>query len=175
MKATYGRGRPTIIGDNVTNYKCSCDYGMPSGHSSSAFMGFLILADFIDRSLFKIYTDEGQKYLKSGLRKMVYGICYFMIVAICWSRLYLGVHSFNQVIIGFTTSLIIYLFFDRQKFESMLKAVNTGIMLKIGYILIIGSPIIVYIYYLVMTSRKQPTYWKYWSRCPDCEGTFAYK
>jgi membrane-associated phospholipid phosphatase len=59
LKATYGRGRPSIIGSEVTAYKCSCDYGMPSGHSSSAFMGYVIIVDFFDRVYFKIHTPEG--------------------------------------------------------------------------------------------------------------------
>lgn len=175
LKATYGRGRPTIIGEHVIPYKCSCDYGMPSGHSSSAFMGFVILIDYFDRSIFKIYSSEVSQNVHKGLRKLIHFFCYILIVAICWSRLYLGVHSFNQVLFGFTLSLVLYLFFDRATFESIIKKMNCNIVLRIGQLLLIVTPLIVYIYYWVMTRRTQPTNWKYWSRCRKCEGTFAYK
>ena len=166
LKASYGRGRPTIIGKNVTAYKCSCDYGMPSGHSSSACMTFLILIDFFNRSVFQVQSMIGLRFVTSWLRTFFKYVCYTMIVAICWSRLYLGVHSFNQVIYGFMTSLTFYLFFDRETFKGLMRKVNTVVLKKIGFMLLFITPLIVYIYFFFMTRRTTPKLWKYWSRCP---------
>jgi hypothetical protein len=57
----------------------------------------------------------------------------------------------------------------------LLKTKKCGLVQKLGIGQIFISPVIVYIYYLVMTNREQPKFWKYWTRCPICEGTFAYK
>lgn len=175
LKASYGRGRPAIIGKDVAPYACSCDYGMPSGHSSSSFMGYIILIDYFDRCIFKIYQKDGAKNMKKSLRILVHAYCYLMVLFICWSRIYLGAHSFNQVIYGLSTSAVFYLFFTRDTFEIMLAKMNTNIVMKVGWTMIILNPVIVYIYFLVMKKRTQPDYWKYWNRCQICEGTFAYK
>lgn len=45
LKTCYARGRPFLLDEEVRAVKCSCDYGMPSGHSTMAFSAYFILFD----------------------------------------------------------------------------------------------------------------------------------
>lgn len=75
-------------------------YSFPSGHSmvSTAFYGFII---------YLIY-----KYLKSNKLKLIYiSILFLLIIFICISRIYLGVHYASDVLGGFFFSIMYLMIF----------------------------------------------------------------
>lgn len=154
LKASYGRPRGTITCRDSIAIECSCDYGMPSGHSSSGCMGYLILLDLLDRRVFRTHRVAQQK--KSVLRLTLYTLGFCIIFSIMLSRVYQSVHLYSQVITGFATSLTIYLFLNRDTFESLLKSTSCTLLLKAGSCMVFLAPFMVYILNLVMSSRSQP-------------------
>ena len=69
-------------------------YSLPSGHSmvNTAFYGFLI---------YLVYKNVKNKYAKSSLIALLS----VLIIAICISRIYLGVHYLSDVLAGFLIAI----------------------------------------------------------------------
>ena len=101
FKSIYKNPRPFWI-NNELLIECNGGYGNPSGHSISNTSIYLSMAYFL--SNYKLFK-------KSKLSKIIIYICFlFLIFNIIFSRLYLGVHSINQVIYGFLIGLCIFYF-----------------------------------------------------------------
>ena len=84
--------RPRPYGYNLIE---ETNYSFPSGHSmiSTAFYGFLI---------YVIYKK---------LKYLLMGLLFILIILICISRIYLGVHYFSDTIAGFSLSLVYLMIF----------------------------------------------------------------
>lgn len=83
--------RPRPIGYNLIN---ETNYSFPSGHSmvSTFFYGFLIYL------VYKEISNQKLKYL-------IISILALLIILICISRIYLGVHYLSDTIAGFALSM----------------------------------------------------------------------
>ena len=83
--------RPRPIGYNLIN---ETNYSFPSGHSmvSTFFYGFLI---------YLVYKEISNKTLKY----LIISILALLIILICISRIYLGVHYLSDTIAGFALSM----------------------------------------------------------------------
>ena len=83
--------RPRPIGYNLIN---ETNYSFPSGHSmvSTFFYGFLI---------YLVYKEISNKKLKY----LIISILALLIILICISRIYLGVHYLSDTIAGFALSM----------------------------------------------------------------------
>lgn len=91
MKMIYGEPRPFWIETSL--YK-SCDggFGNPSGHAYASSASYLTLAH--------ILTDYDFFKKRSYMRIFVYLLFIGLIISILLSRLFLGVHSINQILYG---------------------------------------------------------------------------
>lgn len=118
-KVIYGQARPFLLdGGEQIRQACEKSYGNPSGHSFGTTTCYLGLCQLV--------IDYYK--LKNPISAILYAVTAFIIVTVNFSRVVLGVHSFNQVIFGdtfgFTLFFIIYhliqphkrkvkIFFDR--------------------------------------------------------------
>ena len=95
--------------DEIQPIGCSVEYGSPSGHALFASGVFLML--FFESS--------------NGFSKAKYYIALIcvmgMTVLICLDRLYLGLHTLDQVLYGFTLGVWVALYFHYCVRESITK------------------------------------------------------
>ena len=90
LKLIYKNPRPFFHEDWVKAYDCETGYGNPSGHSITAIALYF--------TLWKIFK---LKYnLNPKLKKLVLSMMWLLIISVLVSRLALGVHSLNQIILG---------------------------------------------------------------------------
>lgn len=96
-KLNYHQARPIWVSEEIQPFGCSNQYGNPSGHCFSTFG--LCLAVWLD------YNDEALKNPNLKLRAWYWRVLFFALGAtasftVAYSRLFLGVHSLNQVLFG---------------------------------------------------------------------------
>ena len=109
-KILYRQERPIWLNNDINIHsEHSCGYGNPSGHSLSS-------ACFYFSFWFIIFENLKNKEFTTKMRKnfLIYGVlflCIVFIVLVMFSRLYIGVHSLNQIIFGFLIGAGIFLLF----------------------------------------------------------------
>lgn len=165
LKGSYGRGRPIIIGEYIQAEHCSCDYGMPSGHSSSSLAGYYIIMDMLVR---------GSKLKATDKRKVLSFIWISISFLVGASRIVYGVHSLSQIICGYLISAVIILALTEEGVKESLKRANPKTVKRIGILLYFLSAVSIVSLYFINRKRKQDrSWWKYWERCEKCKETFA--
>lgn len=107
IKLIFRRPRPELM--TIMGLANESTFSFPSGHAmaSMTFYGFLI---------YMIWKKEMNKNLKIAL----ISILSLLILLIGFSRIYLCVHYFSDVFIGFMCSIIVLYFYIR-KLEKMKK------------------------------------------------------
>ena len=110
--------RPRPSGYNII---VESNYSFPSGHSmvSTAFYGFLI---------YLVYKKIKNKKIKYGLITVLF----LIIISICISRVYLGVHYLSDTLAGFFLTIAYLMIFvtyipkvlERFKYESKKKKIK---------------------------------------------------
>ena len=105
LKIGYSSPRPYWINPEITR---SCDgaFGNPSGHSFSSFSVYL--------SLWNILTDSQffRKNISGKTLKVVFFILFLAFcITIIISRIYLSVHSINQILHGSLLGIFLYYFY----------------------------------------------------------------
>ena len=108
-KILYRQERPLWINPEINiNTQHSCGYGNPSGHSLSSSCLYLsfwyVLSDLL-------YNLINNKKLFNVVKYVIFSFFLGIIYLIMTSRIYLGVHSINQIIFGFLIGLGIFLLF----------------------------------------------------------------
>ena len=108
-KILYRQERPLWINPEINiNSQHSCGYGNPSGHSLSSSCLYLsfwyVLSDLL-------YNLINNKKLFNVVKYVIFSFFLGIIYLIMTSRIYLGVHSINQIIFGFLIGLGIFLLF----------------------------------------------------------------
>lgn len=105
LKLIYGSHRPFWVIPEI-KHECDIGFGNPSGHAFSSISVYL--------SLWNIITDIPFYKRSSGGRVLKYiSLLVFIIlcIAIIISRIYLSVHSINQVLFGGTLGFALYFYF----------------------------------------------------------------
>ena len=119
MKLIYSNPRPYWEDPSLFNDHCDIGYGNPSGHSFTSAATYLSIWYIItDYSFFK------SKRKGKVIRVILLYVFILFILSIMLSRIYLGVHSFNQIIYGFLlgvgTFLLFFWVFEVQKYDGEL-------------------------------------------------------
>ncbi len=102
MKMSYGNPRPFWV-DTSLFISCDGGYGNPSGHAQTSCASYLTLAH--------ILTDNNFFKKRFYMKAIVFLLIIALIIAIVLSRLYLGVHSINQIIFGSLIGISVYFLF----------------------------------------------------------------
>lgn len=98
IKFIFRRPRPTLMGSLVPVFEST--YSFPSGHAmaTTTFYGYLI---------YMLYKSDAKKPLKlAGITLLS-----LLIFTVCFSRIYIYVHYFSDVITGFMCSLVVLFFY----------------------------------------------------------------
>lgn len=170
MKALYYRARPYAIDANL-HTECSCDPGMPSGHSATAAAAYIILFLVVYRH--HLIYKRNTVRIAASIALIIISIVITVFVML--AMIFTGVHSYAQTIIGVWVSITVA---SLLTFEVWLR-----IMYKIRRHIKLGSVItlLVLIVYTIMMlfinsyEREKPGYWQFFDQqCPDCNNTWVY-
>jgi membrane-associated phospholipid phosphatase len=102
LKILYGSPRPFWIYPSI---KRTCDggYGNPSGHSFSSFSVYL--------SLYNIIVDLSYFNMRSYLKLFLLFLFILFSFLICLSRIFLSIHSLNQIMFGIILGIGMYFYY----------------------------------------------------------------
>jgi len=109
LKVVYRQERPIWMNDEIdVGVQHACGYGNPSGHSLSSTCLYL--------SLWFMIREINKDFISNKLLCKILNILNLIIVIVTFglimsSRLYLGVHSLNQIIFGCSLGFGIFLLF----------------------------------------------------------------
>ena len=89
LKAAYQQSRPIWVSSEIQRWEwfCPTDFGNPSGHSYVAF---------------PLFEPLFSKYEVFENLKLAWIFSIFFGIVVPFSRMYLGVHSMNQIFFGFS-------------------------------------------------------------------------
>lgn len=98
-KSIFHSGRPYLdnikLGDLTMNEHVSAEFGMPSGHGISISTHLVFWLRYYTEVREAVYYVQNPKQVSR-----LYRYAYLLIMAVCYSRVYVGRHTFDQVIIG---------------------------------------------------------------------------
>ena len=160
MKAGFARGRPFIMCPEVKAWSCSCSYGMPSSHSSTAIAEYYILYHWVSH-----YIPN-----KVILRNILAGFCLFCGFGIPWSRIILGAHAWDQVLTGVVSGTAFVLAMPRDVFERItMNLLRSGKLAIASFIylavVVVGS---IFLYFVNKTGPRNSGDWIVRAECPGC-------
>ena len=99
LKLFYLDWRPAFLSTEIDSKFCEADYGKPSGHALSS----TLLIPFLLHLIYKPSNWIG--------KITIYVFTCFILFSIIFSRLYLGKHSINQLILGVSIGMFFYVVF----------------------------------------------------------------
>ena len=150
LKIIYNNPRPYWVSTAISSENCEGGYGNPSGHAFSSSCVYL--------TIWHITSDNEFFTKRYWLRVIYLGITLILIFLIMFSRLYLGVHSLNQLLYGFLLGLSLYLLiflaleFHKLDTKSFIELISSYKILYLSlYICLIVFLLLVYL--LVKTDQ----------------------
>jgi len=126
FKILYASDRPFMQFDELQVFSCEISLGKPSGHAQSSIFFYIFLMEFVNSRL----DLKKMKFLRPFINILTFGI----IFLIGLSRIFKGVHSFSQVLLGWgygQFSLFFWLF-ARKRLYDLLKKRSNGTIRAIG-------------------------------------------
>ena len=160
LKALFYKGRPWAVHDNLR--KTKCEPGLPSGHCIYSIVGYYTIYHFL--------TDEGyvvQRWAKNTMIA-VFGVIMTLIIL---SRISLGDHSYNQVIMGILLGLNIITNGNFDQFSRFIKWVASRPIVVFVPLLILNYGFFLLFGYVNLTFRENYSLWTQISP-KYCNGTF---
>ena len=101
LKIIYQNERPFFINSEIKVLNCEGGFGNPSNHS--------LLSTFFYLSLYEIYVKKN-KEINEKKKKLILFFTIFFIFSIVFSRMFLGVHTLNQILFGSLIGFFLYFF-----------------------------------------------------------------
>lgn len=101
----------TILSSTILVYflKKYFDIDRPDGSIASAFgQSFPSYHATISTIFFLIIAYLFKNYFKGFKRGVFVGLCWVFIILVCFSRIYLGVHWFSDVLAGIVLGIFVY-------------------------------------------------------------------
>lgn len=147
---------------------------MPSGHSGTSIVTYYLVNRYFTTLISRSSLSPSSK---SVLAVCVTVYCFISYLMIAISRVYLGVHSWNQVVMGSLISLVLISFFSDNQFLTLLRKANkqNRTDLIVGVVGLLFTSIVTAVtVYLREGSQPDPDQ-KYWDQCPSCQGSFLLK
>ena len=150
LKQAYQQSRPIWVSSEINTYEwlCPTDFGNPSGHSYVSF---------------PLFEPLIVKYIGFEKLKIAWIFLIFFGIIVPFSRMYLGVHSMNQVFFGFSFGLAWIVLFRYglrkifyQVFSRMLKLKKVSQLCIIIFIHIILTIIPVIIFAIRLKNTPLP-------------------
>ncbi|CDW75496.1 pap2 superfamily phosphatase [Stylonychia lemnae] len=157
--------RPHMVDDRINALSCSYEYGTPSGHACNSTFIFVLL--FLEYNY--PFGQEKQKSFAKYLISLILGVSFIFIM--CYDRVYVGVHTIDQLILGIAIGLWVPLWFHccyRNSIYKYLESIqNTGnrqffikvLMASLIFIVIILAPQVLAFVYTDQTFSP-PQIWK---------------
>ena len=101
LKIIYQNERPFFINSEIKVLNCEGGFGNPSNHS--------LLSTFFYLSLYEIYVKKN-KEINEKQKNLIYFLTIIFIFSIVFSRMFLGVHTLNQILFGSLIGFFLYFF-----------------------------------------------------------------
>lgn len=170
LKAIYYRERPFAVNGQLKT-ECSCDPGMPSGHSTTAAATYIVL--------FLVVYRHQLIYMRDTIRIpatiVLFIFCVTFTIFIMLAMIFTGVHSYAQTIIGAWVSLTLASLLTFEVWMRLLYKIRKYI--RIGSIVMLVAMICFTIMMMLINSyeREEPQNWIFFdAQCPDCQETWVY-
>ncbi|KRW98228.1 Phosphatidic acid phosphatase type 2/haloperoxidase [Pseudocohnilembus persalinus] len=110
--------------NSIKAYECAVEFGNPSGHAMMSALCFTIFPYAVDNDFYRFKNKMG----KISLTKIFICIFNFIYIGLIMvARISVGVHSLNQVILGFTYGILfsaIYVEFMNGYLNSYISYIN---------------------------------------------------
>ena len=168
LKVLYKRDRPFLYNEQIKIVTCSCNHGMPSGHSAMSVTFIIIFDQWVQK------VKPNIKNNKLALILIRIGLV-LLASTIGFSRIIAGVHSYTQVLNGFLIGYIISEIFNENLFKEFLfNFILRDSFQLIGILSLIFMIFIGQLFYTINKKyrRDDITEWKYWDKCTKCYGSF---
>lgn len=178
LKISYLDSRPFLAWLGCEAWSCQCDFGKPSGHSVIGVTNTVIILEEVYHHL----IWDGKKRPIPWWYWVLVVLCVLQFDFIAISRVILGVHSYNQVILGSLWGFFLaalYIFYWKKGVEELFAKVKTQksrrkcIMILLAIVLGLTLWSIVQMALTLYLFTPDPEIVKYWYKCPECHETFS--
>ena len=121
LKASFREARPYFVNTDIKPLQKYAEYGNPSGH---VLLGYVVVSYLFDEFVYahpcwtscnveEDHVCKGNKHGKYHWKKYAKQILHFFVVAMIFiSRMYLGMHSFNQCLFSLTCGIWCHLMYN---------------------------------------------------------------
>ena len=173
LKIIYGNKRPFWDNYQLVIYQCDGGYGNPSGHS--------LMSSYIYISFYYILSKK-KLFSKNLILKFIFLLCdLILIVLIMLSRIYLGMHTINQIIYGFSLGFFCF-YFDYFIFEFHTMDINYYIKMfkskktmKKIILTIMICLILVIVFYFILNKKTIDKYEGIFENIDKCKELQKYR
>ena len=108
LKSYNHEARPFFVME-LTPTKCWLEYGNPSGHSLTSSSLYLTIWDLLCRNY---KADRTTRFVSLA-------VTLFVVFAIAFSRIYHGLHTYNQILSGWALGVFLYVLFCHVAYKQL--------------------------------------------------------